>query len=152
MARFIITIILAMSISYLQAQKIEYVKEIDGYHFKQNGKTLKTKKLLELMQGHPEAHQFMTSAKRKMTWVNILGFASGALIGWELYDVIAREKVDWEIIGAGLGLMLISAPIYQKANQQEFMAVELYNGNIKNTSMQWQVQQSSDGIGLAIRF
>jgi hypothetical protein len=150
-------IIVFVSTTFCQAQKIDIEKVGGGHKFSQNGQVLTIDNLSSKLASNEEALRLINKAKSSATFVTILGYAGGGLIGYPLGTAIAGGKANWGIAGVGAGLLAIAFPIAAGADKKTKQAVELYNASLNPTSYflsksELNVVANANGVGLSISF
>jgi hypothetical protein len=158
MKNFSITLIIAfVSTAFCLAQKIDIEKVPGGHKFSQDGVILTIDKLSSKVSSNKESLRLINKAKSTGTFVSVLGYAGGFLIGWPIGTAIGGGKANWGIAGIGAGILAVAFPIASGADKKTKQAVELYNASLNPTSYlksksEFNVVANANGIGLAIRF
>jgi hypothetical protein len=152
-----ILIITLITTLFCQAQKIDIEKVGGGHKFSQNGQVLTIDNLSSKLASNEEALRLINKAKSSATFVTILGYAGGGLIGYPLGTAIAGGKANWGIAGVGAGLLAIAFPIAAGADKKTKQAVELYNASLNPTSYLNATPEinfvvNANGIGFAMNF
>lgn len=150
-------IIAFASTTFCQAQKIDIEKVGGGHKFTQNGIVLTMDNLSSKVASNKESVRLINKAKSTATFVTILGYAGGGLIGYPLGTAIGGGKANWGIAGIGAGLLAIAFPIAAGADKKTKQAVELYNASLNPTSYlhtksELNAVANAHGIGLSMRF
>jgi hypothetical protein len=112
-----------------QQDTIEIKKTFFGTVFRQYGKNLTPRKLLQITSVNQEAYKEMKIAKRNFDIGSAIGFPGGMLIGWPIGTAIGGGKPVWALAGVGFGLSLISIPFNIAYVKHAKKAVRLYNAN-----------------------
>ena len=145
-----------LTVSIMNAQKIEMNKVFGGYEFKQNDKTLLLKDMKEIMKENNEALALIQSAKTNQTWALVLGTAGGALVGFPIGTAIGGGDPEWALAGAGAALIVATIPIVKGFNRKTKKAVELYNAGLSTTSYQFQptfnLKINGTNFGISMNF
>jgi hypothetical protein len=152
-----ILIITLITTLFCRAQKIDIEKVGGGHKFSQNGQVLTIDNLSSKLASNEEALRLINKAKSSATFVTILGYAGGGLIGYPLGTAIAGGKANWGIAGVGAGLLAIAFPIAAGADKKTKQAVELYNASLNPTSYlnakpEINFVANANGIGFAMSF
>jgi len=104
-------------------------KVFGGLKFSQNGKYLKPKEILALMESNPEAFNAFKKAKSNLDMASVLGFAGGFMVGWPLGAAVAGGEPQWGLAAAGGALVVLSIPFSTGFKKHATKAVDIYNGN-----------------------
>ncbi len=104
-----------------------------------------------------EALGLLRKTRNQKVGLFFLGGAAGSLVGVSVGRILGGEKMDWTMLGVGLGLSAISIPIYSKYNKRIRRLADLYNTKALSSSKysfqaQMELAASSNGIGLRISF
>ncbi|WP_299458615.1 hypothetical protein [uncultured Microscilla sp.] len=125
-----------------------------GY-FLQNGKKLNRIKITGIMMNTPEAYKHLKASFADANVATFFATLGGGLIGWPLGTALAGGKPLWALAGVGVGMALISIPIYASANKKAAQAAKIYNqrlGTNQITGMRLRLHFSGNGIGLRLKF
>jgi hypothetical protein len=107
---------------------IELVKApFGGLKFYQHDKNLTMRDLTNIMRPDPEAFSYLKKAKTNNTLAFISGFIGGALIGYELGSAVGGREINWGVMGAGAGFIVIGIPFDIGGKRNTRKAVSLYN-------------------------
>lgn len=131
------------------------IKKSLGTVFRQNGKNLNTRQLLNITQSNTEAYKEMKIAKSNYDIGTAFGFAGGFLVGWPLGTAIAGGEPNWTLAGIGAGLIAVSIPFTAAYTKRAKNAVHLYNNGIKSTGMNnvdLKIGLTYNGIGIKLTF
>lgn len=79
------------------------------------------------MESNEEAHRLLYDARQYRGISQILGFAGGALIGYQLGNLIAGKDFDNVQGFLGAGLIAIAIPINIRQTRKIETAVDIYN-------------------------
>jgi hypothetical protein len=118
------------------------------------GKKLKPKQLLELMQPNPAAYREMKRAKTNYDVGSVFGFAGGFLLGYSLGSLILNEELEYGAAALGAGLIVISIPFSIGQAKHTKKAVKLYNEGVKATisCIQFRINCTNNKIGIVANF
>jgi hypothetical protein len=107
---------------------IELVKAtLGGLKFYQHDKNLTMRDLTNIMRPNPEAFSYLKKVKTNNTVAFISGFIGGALIGYELGSAVGGKEINWGVMGAGAGFIVIGIPFDLGGKRNARKAVYLYN-------------------------
>jgi len=137
-----------------KADSIE-IKKTLGTVFRQNGKNLTPRQLLDLTQSNAEAYKEMKMAKSNYDVGFVFGFAGGFLVGWPVGTAIAGGKPNWTLAGIGAGLIVVSIPFSTAYNKHAKNAVRIYNNGLKQTGLTMvdvKIGLTCNGIGVRMVF
>ncbi|MFA6925167.1 MAG: hypothetical protein WC223_13060 [Bacteroidales bacterium] len=147
-----------LSCSYLFGQyksdSIETIKKL-GTVFKQKGKVLKPKDLLDIMELNYMATKEMKIAKNNYDVASVFGFAGGFLIGWPVGTMLGGGEPMWALAAIGGGLVAISIPFSISYSKHAKSAVKIYNSGLRQTGskdMKFQFSFTGDTFGVLIIF
>jgi hypothetical protein len=126
-----------------------------GVQFRQNGKTLSPRKMLEIMKVDNAAYGEMVVAKSKYDLSLLFGIPGGFLIGWPIGILIAGGIPNWKLAAAGVILTAISIKCTLSYNRHARTAVGYFNEGLRleegiKTSV--NLGLCNHGLGLTIRF
>ena len=159
MKKIIIIGLFLLSISQIFAQNqsdsIEIKKTFFGTTFKQNGKNLMPRQLMNITQSNTEAYKEMKVARTNYGVAMVFGCAGGAFIGWPIGGAIAGKKMDWTLFGIGVGLAVVSIPFSIAYTKHTKTAVKIYNNGLKQTgmnSLDFKLGLTPDGVGITMGF
>lgn len=130
------------------------IKKALGTIFRQNGKNLTPRQLLDITQSNTEAYKEMKIAKSNYDIGSVFGFAGGFLVGWPLGTAIAGGEPNWTLAGIGAGLIL-SIPFSTAYTKHAKNAVNLYNNGLKSTGLNnvdFKIGLTYNGIGVKVIF
>ena len=130
----IVSLLIYASSSAAMAQKpgykdsIEVVKvALGGLKFYQHDKRLTMGELTNIMRPNPEAFKYLKKAKTNNTIAFISGIVGGFLIGYELGRLVGDNEINWSLMGAGAGAIVIGIPFDISGRRNARKAVYLYN-------------------------
>lgn len=156
--QLLIFLLIFAAIFSCQAQEqIEMEKVWGGYKYIQNGKLMKMRDLVRVMEPNEEASMLIQKAQSSNTFATILGAAGGGLIGWSLGGAIGGGEINWSLIGVGAGIIAIGIPISSNVNKNAKQAVELYNASLSSTFYSKPIPElrfvtNGSQIGLTLTF
>ena len=157
----IISTLLALSMSFTFGQTasdtISMKKVFGSYQFYQGEQRLKMNQLINTMKPNEQAYEQIQSAQSTNIIAIALSSAGGFLIGWYIGDALREGGSNWNMIGIGAGLVVVSIPISHNFNIKARQAVETYNSGLLQTSSFWdknelKISFSGNGIGLTLNF
>jgi len=109
-------------------QPIKMEKKFGGVKFWQDGKYLKPKEVLHMMETNQAAYDAFKKAKSNLDVASVVGFAGGFMVGWPLGAAVAGGEPQWGLAGAGAAVILLSIPFSSAFKKHATRAVEIYNG------------------------
>ena len=158
MKRTFIFLILLMSLSQLfaqnQADTIEVKKGL-GISFRQNGKNLSARQLINITQSNAEALKEMKIAKSNYGPASVFSFAGGFMVGWSIGTAIGGGQANWGFAGIGVGLIGLSIPFSSAYSKHAKNAVRIYNAGLNPTAMNkvdFSLGLTCNGIGVQMKF
>ena len=151
--RVLIFMLTLLSISFVNAQKIEIDKGFRGYRYSQNGNYMSMKDLQNAVVDTSEALKLVTKAKSNFIYSTIFNLSGGFLIGYPLGQAISGKDVNWTMAGIGAGLAAIGITIHSGATKNIRQAVELHNETqISITVYELGIIGNANGIGMSVNF
>jgi len=133
MKKSILVLLLSIiTLTAVNAQKIEMKKVFGGYTFSQNDKMLTLNQMQEVVKDNKQAFELVKSAKTNQTWGMVLGASGGALVGYPIGTAIGGGDPKWALAGVGAALIVATIPIIKGFNRKTKEAVELYNADMPN--------------------
>lgn len=126
-----------------------------GTIFRQNGKILNPRAMLQIMQNNQEAFTEMKTARSNYVIGNIIGGIGGFCVGYPLGTAMAGGKANWTMAAIGGGLVLVSIPFSITYTRHAKHAVSVYNMGLRQTSgnlLDLKLGFTSNGFGLNISF
>ncbi|HZY80311.1 MAG TPA: hypothetical protein VFE50_12355 [Cyclobacteriaceae bacterium] len=134
MRSLLVTVTLVFTCLVAQAQTVADTIEVRKKQFRQDGRPLKPKQLMNIMSTNPEALQEMKIAKKNADAANVFGFIGGALIGWPLGTAAGGGKPNWGLAAAGVGVLLVAIPFGTSYTRHARTAVDIYNRDLKRSA------------------
>lgn len=155
--KLILSLLLVFCTFNTQAQNLNdtiKIKKDIGNIYIYDGKKLKPKQMLSLMEPNPLAYKEMKRAKTNYDVGAVFGFAGGFLVGWSLGALLADKEIDWRISVAGAGLIGISIPFSIGQARHTKRAVKIFNDGRKarTSSIQFMINGSNNKIGIVANF
>ena len=138
-----------------QADTIYYKKGFGTSVFRYQGKVLRPGQMEDLVRHVPGADKEMRKAVLNCNIYMPVGIAGGAMMGWAVGQSLAGAKMNYPLFGTGLGLALISIPIYNAYARHSVNAAKLYNRSILPVALEFPdrlVRSSALGLSLRITF
>lgn len=126
-----------------------------GGKFESDGRTLKPREVLTLMESNEQAHATFRKAKSNYDAGQTFGFIGGFLVGWPLGTAIGGGDPQWGLAAAGGALILASIPFQSAFKKHAHAAVELYNaqpGASRYRKPTYHFAFYGTGAKVAIRF
>ncbi len=108
---------------------ILYSKDSGSWRYYYNGVSFKKKNLGNLIKNDPVANKKFQEYKTTRGLIDVLVYAGSFSIGWSLGQVISGKEVNPYLLGAGVGLCLISIPIYSSSTKSLHESIDIYNDN-----------------------
>jgi len=158
MKSFTLIILLALSTLSLYSQSITdtiEIRRVYGTQYKQHGKIVSPKKMLEIMQGDNMAYSQMMKAKDKSDLSMIFGIPGGFCIGYPIGTLIAGGTPNTTLFAIGAALTVVSVTLSISANRQATTAVGIFNeglrakGYIKPKAV---LGMCNNGVGVTLKF
>jgi hypothetical protein len=126
-----------------------------GGKFEADGRTLKPREVLTLMESNEQAHAAFKKAKSNYDAGQTFGFIGGLLVGWPLGTAIAGGDPQWGLAAAGGALILASIPFQAAFKKNARAAVALYNaqsGALRYRKPTYHVAFYGTGVNVSMRF
>jgi len=153
----IIFITILSTFSLASAQKISVEKRGKNDVYTSNvSKKLSYKELSVKMKSNEEAYKLISQARANSNFIKGAGFVGGFLIGWPIGTFLRGDDPKWAMAGAGLGVILITAPLAKGVREKTKEAVDIYNNSLgfdyQEDKPQFYVVTNKNGIGLSMKF
>jgi hypothetical protein len=133
MNKVVVVVILSFLSSQIFAQAnegdIEMKKSFWGVKFNQDGKPLKPKEVLRIMEVNPQAHAEFKKAKSNYDAAQVFGFIGGFMVGWPIGTAIGGGDPEWGLAAGGAGFILLSIPFSKGFSKHAKSAIEIYNSD-----------------------
>lgn len=134
---------------------IQVLRHPFGWHYKQYGETLKPRTLLRALESNPEAHKVMRRSVHTndvATTATFLG--AGLILGGTAAYALAGKDINLPLMGAGIGLAIVSIPIAKSSARHTEEAVEIYNSDLRalHQSGSRRAKLYYSGLGFQLRF
>jgi hypothetical protein len=132
MKNYIFTLFLVLICCFqCQAQRIEMKKSIFGYKYTQNDKRLSTVELNRLLKPNAQALRLMQNARLTNSVGVFMGFVGSLIIRKPLIAAKLGKPSNWDYIGLGIGMAIVSIPIAINTKKKGKKAIDLYNADLK---------------------
>lgn len=131
------------------------VNKTRGTVFKQNGKNVTPKQLLEITQPNAAAFEEMKKAKTNFDVSYGLSFAGGLLVGYPLGTLIGGGQPNWALAGVGAGLIGVSIPFSVAYKKRAEQAATIYNDGLLQSglpNLNIKVGVTGNGMGIKMAF
>lgn len=158
MRRLIVFIVFSFVVfSYGKAQTLEVKNVLGVCKLEQAGKKFKLKDLEPAFKFDQEALGLLKKTRRQKVGLFFLGTVAGSAVGIPIGMALGGEKMDWTLLGVGLGLTAISVPLYSKYNKRIRHLAKRYNAKALNASKyrlqpRMELAASHNGIGISVNF
>ncbi len=142
------------SIAQTSSDTIEVKQRFGTSTFYKNGTILKPSQLLSLVQVNEEAFREMKLAKTNNDLGLVFGVLGGFMVGYPLGTALGGGKPQWELLGIGAGLIVISIPFSSAYNKHSKKAINLYNKGLKQIGfnhIDLKFGFSLTGIGIVLK-
>lgn len=123
--------------------------------FRQDGRKLKPRDLLELTKSNPKAYEEMRIAKSNYDASQVFGFIGGFLVGWPLGTALGGGEPNWTLAAVGGGVILISLPFSSGFAKHAMKAMSIYNDDLRKSArnpVRMKMGLSVTGIKLEMKF
>ncbi len=101
--------------------------------FMLNGKQLRPKEMVALMQPYPLAQGEMRNAISQNTVGQVFAFAGGFVAGWFIGRALTQRPYRWPVAALGAGLLGISVPFHKASVRNAKRAVRMYNYSVQTS-------------------
>ncbi len=152
---FILGILLSISFGVYSQARSDTITIVKKGRFAKDEEFLNINQLLVLLRGNPAAYELMRKAKSNSAFATVLSFAGGVMIGLPLGSALGGGEVNWGMIGAGGGLIVLSIPLIYSYRNKSTRAVEIFNDKLleaKRNQIELHFQSSVNGVGLVLTF
>jgi hypothetical protein len=152
----VLTIISTCSFGQHTTDTISMKKVPGGYQFYQGENRLTISELIVTIKPNAQAYQQIKSAQANFTMGQVLGYAGGFIIGYQLGRALWSSEVNWRMAGLGAGLIVLAIPVSQGFNTKARQAIDTYNRRLpasahRNKS-EINLSATGNGIGLVLKF
>jgi len=103
------------------------VVPLGAMKFFKNGTRESLNEVADILQTNPEAFKYIKKSKTNNTIGIITSVIGGFLVGFEAGAAIGGKGIDWGVMGAGAGFIIIASPFDIGAKRNARKAVHLYN-------------------------
>jgi hypothetical protein len=135
-----------------QADTIYYKKGFGTAVFRYQGKMLRPGQMEDLVRHTPGAKEEMHKAVLNYNIYVPVGIAGGAMMGWAVGQNLAGAKMNYPLFGSGLGLALISIPLYNAYARHSVNAARMFNKSISPVALRFPDRLThSSALGLSLR-
>ena len=135
-----------------QADTIYYKKGFGTAVFRYQGKLLRPGQMEDLVRNIPGAKEEMHKAVLNYNIYMPVGIAGGAMMGWAVGQSLAGAKMNYPLFGSGLGLALISIPLYNAYARHSVNAARMFNKSISPVALRFPDRLApSSALGLSLR-
>ncbi|MGJ8685149.1 MAG: hypothetical protein ACSHWW_11025 [Nonlabens sp.] len=138
------------------AQNEEIIKvNVDGYKYRMGDNYLQNSELNDILVLNETAHRLFYDARQYRGISQVMGFAGGFLIGYQLGNLITGKEFNVLQGSIGAGLIGIAIPINIAQNKKIDRAVDIYNDGLSESStvpMELSLTTSGTGLGFSITF
>jgi hypothetical protein len=152
----LITIISNFSFGQNNTDTISMKKGQGAYQFYMGESRLTISQLIITIKPNELAYKQIKSAQASYTMGQVLGYAGGFIIGYQLGSALWSSKVNWRMAGLGAGLIVFSIPISQGFNTKARQAIGTYNSGLQTSASrkknELKISASANGIGLVLLF
>ena len=137
-----------------QLDSIFVAKSFLGYKFYQHDSRVNVNMLPLLIENNQEAFSLANKAKKNNMISTIIGSAGGFLIGWQLGTAIVGGEPNWTVAAVGGGLIVVSIPIFSRANKQSLEGVDIYNAGLSESSrhLNLDIGFVQNGLGIKLTY
>ncbi|MGQ1787414.1 hypothetical protein [Saccharicrinis sp. GN24d3] len=153
----VVIVFYLMAFFYGKAQTLEVKNVLGVCMLEQDGRKFKLKEMEPVFKFDQEAIGLLKKTRRQKVGLFFLGTAAGSAVGIPVGMALGGEKIDWTMLGVGLGLSAISVPLYSNYNKRIRQLAELYNAKNLSASKycfqpQMELAVMNNGIGIKIIF
>jgi hypothetical protein len=156
----ILMALLSVSLTFVFGQNttdtISMKKKSGGYVFYQVEKRLTMSQLIMTLKPNEQAYKQLKSAQANYTMGQVLGYAGGFIIGYQIVNALWNSEINWRMAGLGAGLIVFAIPLSQSFNSKAKQAIDTYNSDLQSISYreksEIQFSITENGIGLVLRF
>ncbi len=99
-------------------------------HFYQHGESINMGKLTEILKINPGSYYYLKKAKINNAFNFLLSFTGGFIMGYELGTSLGGKKINWGIMGCGIGAIGLSVPFSIGAKHNIKKALKIYNASL----------------------
>jgi len=140
------------------AQKIELRNDSGGFYGLQYGRRLNKAEINQILLANHQAHPLVKKSfrLRKYAVFSLLAGTHSILFPIQT-DWARRQEHLWKFVGSGVGLIVLSIPLFRESKHKWHEAVGEYNRYVDPISMQkaqpsFHFGSTENGIGISMRF
>lgn len=152
----LLTAISTCSFGQRTTDTISMKKVPGGYQFYQGENRLTLSELIVTIKPNEQAYKQIKSAQANYTMGQVLGYAGGFIIGYQLGRALWSSEVNWRMAGLGAGLIVIAIPVGQGFNTKARQAIDTYNRGLpasaRRNKSEINLSATGNGIGLVLEF
>ena len=120
--------------------------------YRQHGKNLTLRQLIEVTANNADAQAEMKLAKKNADVATVLGAIGGFMVGWPLGTAIGGGEPNWALAGVGAGFIGVGIPFSIKYAKHAKNAVALHNESIGQVGKSMDFSIGINNNGLALKF
>ena len=144
-----------MTFPFIRAQTSRDTISIIQNTYWYRGDALSANQLLDKMQYYPAAYSQMSIAKVNYDIMILSYYIGGFCVGYPVGQAIGGGKPLWALGGVGVGVIILSIPLYINYNKHARKAVGVYNASLTRfglNKLNMKIGFSPGGIRLCCRF
>ena len=127
-----------------------------NHQYYQNGERVSFNHVGKQIKPNEEAFSYIKKARGNMVLGTVLGGAGGFLVGYHLGLSTGGEKLNTNMLIAGIGLIALSIPLNNQFRKNTQTAIDIYNSKLQVPSSgikpQLSIGLSNFGLGLKLSF
>ncbi|MEL6359065.1 MAG: hypothetical protein AAFQ01_03915 [Bacteroidota bacterium] len=156
--KHLVLLILLFSIGTvgLQAQSLEYFKKSGTYKFSLDGERISYREAVNFLDSYPQVQELVKKAANGYGFTNVIALIGGGLIGWPIGTALGGGDPEWALLGIGAGLVIVSIPIQNGANNKVVEGMTIYDQSLGRVSQVDRpiisIEGSAGKVGLLVRF
>lgn len=150
---FLLLFGLSTAFAQTQSDSIYVAKGFLGYKFYHQDARVNMNTLPILMEDNSEALNLALKARKNSILASIVSGTGGFLIGWQLGAAIVGGEPNWTMVGVGGGLIVVSIPVFSRANKQFLEGIDLYNAGLgKSSRLKLDMGLLQNGLGIKLSY
>lgn len=122
-----------------------------GISFKKADSKLSFEKVLILVNENETAKTFLRKSKNQATASSIVGAIGGFFIGFPIGTAIGGGEPNWNLLYAGVGVSIISIPIYNSAVKNARKGAQQYNETLVTNYKSPQLLLTINPVGAGFK-
>jgi hypothetical protein len=109
-----------------------------SFAYYMDGRQISKSELHAVLDRHLEANKELKQGHKNILPANLLSYAGGLLLGYQVTSQLTKGQSSWAVAGAGAGMITLSLPFSGAIMKREHHAVSRYNIALRQAAEQNQ--------------